>query len=51
MINKEIQQTISSVEKKCPIEKWEIIKKRIKKVTLRYAKERIGEDRIIIGNL
>ena len=50
-MNKELDNTIKSLEERNPQEKWECIKKRIKKYSIQYARDRVKEDQIIMANL
>ena len=49
--NMEIQKTLETTINKTPLERWELLKARIKKHTIEFAKNKVSEDKIIIGNL
>ena len=51
MMNKEIEVTTEAASNKNPQEKWELIKKHIKKTTVEFSKQKIGQDKLIIANL
>ena len=51
MINKEIQKTIETTHLKKSKERWEILKKRIKKVSLNFSKKMSSENKLIVANL
>ena len=50
-INEEIKRTIESSDMKSAVERWELIKQRVKKCTVKYAREAVSEEKIIIGQL
>ena len=51
MMNRELDYTITLTAEKSSIETWEIIKKRIKKATLRYTRSKTTEEQLVISNL
>ena len=51
MMNCEIIATINSASAKDPIERWEILKKRIKDRTIEFSREKVSEDQMVIGHL
>ena len=50
-MNKELDQTISSSHQKEPMEKWEIIKKRIKTASTKFARAKTNEQKLVIAQL
>ena len=50
-MNNELDCTINSISQKNPLEKWEIIKQRIKKIATDYSRMKTSEDKLIIGEL
>ena len=50
-MNKEIEATIASCENRHPVDTWEILKSRIKKYTVGFARTVVSEQNIVIGNL
>ena len=50
-MNKEISTCIECSQEKDPKEKWEILKKRIKKSTSEFARKNASMNKIIIANL
>ena len=50
-MNKELDLTIVSTFYKEPIERWEIIKKRIKSCAVEFSRNKTSEDKVILGNL
>ena len=50
-MNLELQLTIIGTQSKSPIERWEIIKRRIKKFTVQYSKTLATENSQVIANL
>ena len=50
-MNQNIVQWISSLEDNKPIEKWEILKQKIKKVTIEYSKAKVSETKLVIAQL
>ena len=50
-INQEIQICSESMSQKNPVEKWEILKTRIKKFAVKYSRDRKSENALIIGYL
>ena len=50
-INMEIDNTINSCQQKTAMKTWEILKKRIKRVTVEYSRMKVKEDNIIISCL
>ena len=51
MINQEIETTLEAARSKNPQEKWEILKKRIKKVSLNFSRSIVSEEKLIIEQL
>ena len=51
MMNEEIETTLSILEGENPATKWEKIKKRIKKTSIRHASLKVAQDNLIISNL
>ena len=51
LMNNEIEQTLKSSLGKDAVNRWEILKTRIKKVSSGYAKSKKSEDKLIIGQL
>ena len=50
-MNDELDKAINSMTQKSPIEKWESIKARIKKATLRYSRNKAGLDKLLLAQL
>ena len=51
IMNLELQKSIQASSDKQPLERWELIKKRIKKTTIDYSKNKTAEDKLVIGQL
>ena len=51
MMNNEIDRTIQSASMKDPLERWEILKDRIKKMSIKYAREKSHEQKEVIAQL
>ena len=51
LMNQEIRQSLVSSTNKDPKQKWQILKQRIKNSTVKYSKERVSEDKLIIAQL
>ena len=51
VMNKELDSTLVSSIEKDPTERWEIIKKRIKEVTVKFSRKNVSEEKLIIGQL
>ena len=51
LMNVEISRTIETSQHKNACEVWESLKARIKKTSIRYAREKVREDQIIVANL
>ena len=51
LINTEIQRTLESVIHKEPMEKWEVLKERIKKTSIEYSKSKSSEDKLVLAQL
>ena len=50
-MNQEIDLCIQSSMCKCPIERWEILKSRIKKKSIEFARNKTSEQSLIISQL
>ena len=50
-INKEISQVLTASKNKSFCQTWEILKKRIKKASINYAKSKVSEEKLIIAQL
>ena len=50
-INEELEQTLVATEQKQPIERWEIVKSRVKKKAREYAKNSTLESKLVIAQL
>ena len=50
-INREIENCLASTVSKNPIDRWEILKSRIKKASINYTRNKSSEDKLIIGQL
>ena len=50
-INKEIDSTLETAKQKKPKEKWELIKTRIKKSTIEFARNKTSEAKLVISQL
>ena len=51
LINEEIDKTLKTTTQKCPSEKWEKIKERVKKMSQQFSRNRTSEDKLIIAEL
>ena len=50
-VNRELDKTIATTTHQAPDQRWEHIKKRVKKVTNNYARNKSKEDKLIISQL
>ena len=50
-VNIEIDRVVMISQSKSPIEQWELLKKRIKQISIEFAKSKVAEDKIVISNL
>ena len=50
-MNEEIETSIKTTIQKDPVNRWECIKKRIKKATTQYSRMNISEQKLILANL
>ena len=50
-INREIELTLQSSRDKTPCEKWEKIKERVKKASVKYSRQSANQDKFIIAQL
>ena len=51
LMNVELENCYQSSGQKSPIMRWEIIKRRIKKVATKYARAKVSEENLVIANL
>ena len=51
MMNQEIETTLTLTVDKDPIQRWETLKKRIKRATCKYARECVDENKLVISQL
>ena len=50
-MNTEIETTLKTSEEKSPREKWENLKVRIKKLSTRYSRNKVSEEKLVIAQL
>ena len=50
-MKEELQLTITSSNEKSPLDRWELIKKRVKEFSVQYSKKNISEEKLILAQL
>ena len=51
LMQDEINKSLKASQHKNPVEKWETLKDRIKKVSVKFLRQKVSEDKLIIGQL